>query len=57
MLTLQNKNVSGGEIERTQYMKNYYSKRKKKLVNDLINHAEELENVFFSKQRLELEFF
>ena len=57
MLTLQNKNVSGGEIERTQYMKNYYQKRKKKLVNDLINHAEELENVFFSKQRLELEFF
>ena len=31
MLTLQNKNVSGGEIERTQYMKNYYSKRKKKI--------------------------
>ena len=49
MLTLQTKICQverERERERTQYMKNDYYKRKK-MVNDLINHAEELENVSF----------
>ena len=37
MLKLQKKNVSGADRERTEYPKNYYYKRKKK-VNALINH-------------------